>query len=153
MGRLVSLESIQPEADWYLPDAVKARNDSAFMFKWPSDSYPHIAYVHKTRLPHTVKIEIREWAERVVDGIVVVDKVDCSYRVFLDSKLEWKYSYERENQWYRFCFKVQEDRDLFILTFGDIAQLNISHHPDNPDDLPYFTRIYKNEKTSIRAKN
>lgn len=143
MGRLVTLDDIQPMAIWYFDDAYFSRDgESNFRFKFPSDNFPYLVHINYDTFYDNSGIRpiIRAWVESNLSGTVIIDKIDLNYKKYYGKKYEWDKSYEVTNKWTRFSFSDEESKVMFTLRFSEYIKPLTKWHPDRPEDEEYLSR-------------
>jgi pterin-4a-carbinolamine dehydratase len=134
MGRLISRNQLDLNPDWYFEDAYQIGSSAAYLFEWPSPSFPHLLYIHYDHLDNGKKIKIRQWVQNNVSDTVIMDHYELSYRRYYDNRRDWEAGHEVRNIWVRFSFEDFGTALMFKTTFSDLVRAPTQHHPDQPND-------------------
>ena len=144
MGRLITRAEIDLNATWYFKDAYwsSSNGPSKYIYKWPSEDFPHRLYIHDDTLQNQNgrKIEIRRWIEQHLTDTVILDSIEMNYRKFYGKSYEWEKGIDVQNSWIRFSFESGESASAFALKFGDWIQTPTRWHPDRPEDEEYLNK-------------
>lgn len=141
MGHLITRQNLVPSPAWYFTDAYYSWDARRWVYKFPSDNFPYYVAIHYDDIAQhgDRKVTIRRWIEGHVEGPVLLEEIDKSYRVYYSEEKTWERSYEQTNVWWVFYFEVEEEALLFKLAFSEYVKEMTDLHP---------TRNHEYEKTS-----
>jgi hypothetical protein len=138
MGKLLSLDEDKIDPQWYFKDAYWSGTRQRYVFKWPSDDFPFILYIHDENINNSRRIEIRKYIEEMSSGTVFYELVRKDYRKFYGEESDWSKSYEVDNRWIMFAFENEEDLLSFKLKFPYSTMNATAHNPKYPEDEEYL---------------
>lgn len=146
MGKLITLDHLVPDPTWYFPDAYYTWESRRWIYKWPSEVFPHMISIHSDDLEQhkARKGEIRRWIEANADGTVIYKEIDKKYRIYYGEQRDWDHSYEQPNTWCCFYFEDEESALMFKLRFSEYIKELTDLHPTRNDEY---------EKTSYYQTN
>lgn len=147
MGNLVTRETLFPSPAWYFEDARYYWEKKTWIYTWPNKSFPVQVAIHQDDVKdyNDRKISIRRWVTANVQGTVIVDEVDKSYRVYFSEDRHWDRSYERTNIWVVFYFETEDDALMFRLAFSEYVKEMTDLHPTRNDEYEKtsYCKTYK----------
>lgn len=135
MGRLISLENLNPDPTWYFSDARYTWEGRRWVYQWPSPDFPYTVAIHEDDLKHHKdrKIAIRQWIEANLHCTVIFNELKKDYRVYYSEDRSWEHGYERTNTWIVFYFEKEEDALIFKLAFSEYVREVTDLHPTKDD--------------------
>lgn len=144
MGKLIARDNLVPDPTWFFPDAHYSWESRRWVYKWPSEYFPHMLAIHcdDIRSDPRRKTEIRKWIESNIDGTVIFELIEKNYRVYYNEDRDWNYSFERTNHWIAFYFEDEGSALLFKLKFLGYIKDITNLHPTTGDEYEK-TSYYK----------
>ena len=142
MGRLISIDKVRPDAQWYFDDAYfNSGGHGSYMFEWPNKTFPHQLSIHKNDIDNlNMKPKIRRWIENTISDTVIFDYLNMDYKKYYGKSYEWDKYFIIYNSWYRFHFENVHSASMFALTFSEVIKPLTKWHPDTPEDEEYLNR-------------